>query len=62
MGVPEGGFYRELVNTDAEAYGGGNVGNAGGLEAEAVAEHGRPYSLNLTLPPLGGLVLRREKD
>jgi len=59
IGVPEPGFYQELINTDASPYGGSNVGNAGGLTADPIAAHGRPYSLNLTLPPLGGLVLRR---
>ena len=62
VGVPEPGFYPELVNTDAEAYGGGNVGNAGGLEAEAVPRHGHPCSLSLTLPPLGALILARRTD
>ncbi|HUF47391.1 MAG TPA: 1,4-alpha-glucan branching protein GlgB [Vicinamibacterales bacterium] len=60
IGVPAPGFYREVVNSDAEPYGGGNIGNAGGLEAEAVAHHGQPYSLNLTLPPLGGLILKKQ--
>jgi 1,4-alpha-glucan branching enzyme len=59
IGVPEPGFYQELINTDASPYGGSNVGNAGGLTADPIAAHGHPYSLNLTLPPLGGLVLRR---
>jgi 1,4-alpha-glucan branching enzyme len=58
VGVPAAGFYRELVNSDASVYGGSNVGNAGGLEAEPIAQHGRPYSLNLTLPPLAGLVFK----
>ena len=60
VGVPEPGFFRELINTDAEPYGGGNVGNAGGLATEDVPQHGHPYSLNLTLPPLAGLVLKRD--
>jgi 1,4-alpha-glucan branching enzyme len=54
------GFYREILNSDAEAYGGSNAGNAGGLETEAVAAHGHAHSLNLTLPPLGALILKRE--
>ena len=58
MGVPRAGHYRELVNTDAEFYGGGNVGNAGALETEAVAAQGLPQSLVLTLPPLAGLILK----
>jgi 1,4-alpha-glucan branching enzyme len=57
VGVPKGGAWRELLNSDAECYGGSNVGNAGQLNAEDVSWHGRPASLRLTLPPLGVLVL-----
>jgi 1,4-alpha-glucan branching enzyme len=59
VGVPQLGYYQELLNSDAAAYGGSNVGNAGGLHAEPVAAHGHPASLNLTVPPLGGLILKR---
>ena len=58
VGVPEPGFYRELINSDAAWYGGSNLGLGGGIWAEAVPWHGRPYSLRLTLPPLGMLVLK----
>jgi 1,4-alpha-glucan branching enzyme len=58
VGVPEPGFYRELLNSDAGYYGGGDVGNSGGVAAEPIPAHGRPYSISLTLPPLGGLVLK----
>jgi 1,4-alpha-glucan branching enzyme len=58
MGVPRAGRYRELVNTDAEVYGGSNAGNAGALETEAIAAQGLPQSLVLTLPPLAGLILK----
>jgi len=57
VGVPHGGMWREALNTDAAAYGGGNVGNAGGVMAEAIPWHGRPYSVLLTVPPLGALIL-----
>jgi 1,4-alpha-glucan branching enzyme len=60
IGVPGGGWYRELLNTDAEAYGGTNVGNAGGALAEAIPQHGHAHSLRLTLPPLAALVLKPE--
>ena len=60
IGVPRGGFYRELLNTDAEAYGGTNAANAGGVLAEAVPCHGHAHSLRLTVPPLAALVLRPE--
>jgi len=58
VGVPQGGFWQELLNSDAREYGGSGLGNAGGLAAEAVPHHGRPFSLNLTLPPLAVVFLR----
>jgi 1,4-alpha-glucan branching enzyme len=58
VGVPRGGYYREQINTDAAVYGGGNVGNAGNVLAEAIPAHGHAQSLVLTLPPLATLVLR----
>jgi 1,4-alpha-glucan branching enzyme len=58
IGVPEAGYYAEVLNSDASAYGGSNVGNQGGLSTEAVEAHGRPQSLNLTLPPLGAIYLK----
>ncbi len=60
MGVPAPGFYREVVNSDAAVYGGTNVGNAGGVEADAIPWMGRDHSVLLTLPPLGALYLRTE--
>ncbi len=58
VGVPKAGFYTEILNTDAGHYGGGNVGNAGGVYSEPTASHGQPQSLSLTIPPLGMLVLK----
>lgn len=58
VGVPSPGPYREILNTDDAQFGGSNLGNAGVFEADAVAWHGRPYSLELTLPPLAVLVLK----
>ncbi|HUZ74238.1 MAG TPA: 1,4-alpha-glucan branching protein GlgB [Stellaceae bacterium] len=60
IGVPRQGFYRERINTDAQDYGGSGVGNLGGVAAEEIACHGRPWSLTLTLPPLATLVLTPE--
>ncbi|HEX5216874.1 MAG TPA: 1,4-alpha-glucan branching enzyme, partial [Vicinamibacterales bacterium] len=60
IGVPEPGFYRELLNTDAGAYGGSNVGNEGGMPSEEIASHGHKHSIRLSLPPLGALILRCE--
>jgi 1,4-alpha-glucan branching enzyme len=58
IGVPEAGWYRELLNSDATGYGGGNVGNAGGLATEPVPAHGFDQSLNLVVPPLGFVLLK----
>jgi len=62
VGVPEGGYWRELLNSDAHEYGGTGMGNLGGVNAEEEAAHGRPYSLKLTLPPLGALFLKAAHD
>jgi 1,4-alpha-glucan branching enzyme len=60
VGVPLPGRWRERFNSDAEVYGGGNIGNGGLVEAEEMQHHGRPYSVTITLPPLATLVLERE--
>jgi 1,4-alpha-glucan branching enzyme len=57
VGVPAMGRWREALNTDATLYGGTNLGNAGAVEAEAVASHGLPASLSLLLPPLATIIL-----
>lgn len=57
IGVPCGGSWREVLNTDAAIYGGSNVGNGGGIDAETEPWHGRHHSVELTLPPLAALVL-----
>lgn len=58
IGVSAPGRYRELLNSDAAAYGGGSVGNLGGVEAEPVPWHGHSYSVCLTLPPLAVVFLK----
>lgn len=60
VGVPREGFWKELLNSDAPLYGGSGQGNYGGLEATPLPIHGQSFSLNMTLPPLGVLVFRRE--
>ncbi|MDY6918350.1 MAG: 1,4-alpha-glucan branching protein GlgB [Chloroflexota bacterium] len=60
VGVPHGGFWSEVLNSDAREYEGAGYGNLGGAKAAPVPGHGRPYSLNLTLPPLGIVFLRSE--
>ncbi len=57
IGVPTGGFWLEVLNTDAERYGGSNMGNLGGVTAHPVQMHGEAQSLELTLPPLATLFL-----
>jgi len=57
-GVPRGGFWREILNTDALDYKGSGQGNAGGMNADQIPWHGRPFSLNLTLPPLAVVFLK----
>ena len=61
LGVPESGFYREIINTDGETYGGSNVGNLGGAQTEDVSWMGREHSILIQLPPLATLAFRLEK-
>jgi 1,4-alpha-glucan branching enzyme len=58
VGVPEGGQWLELFNSDSEIYGGSGVGNSGAVMADEISSHGQPASLNLKLPPLGMVILR----
>jgi 1,4-alpha-glucan branching enzyme len=60
IGVPRGGFWREILNSDGLEHGGAGYGNLGGVEAAPLGFHGRPFSLNLTLPPLGIVFLKSE--
>jgi len=60
VGVPSGGFWREILNSDGKEYGGSGWGNMGGKQAEEQTVHGRPYSLTLTLPPLAAIFLKAE--
>lgn len=58
IGVPRGGFYKEILNSDSKYYWGSNLGNSGGVWAEKISAHERPFSLNLILPPLSVLILK----
>ncbi|MEC4674449.1 MAG: 1,4-alpha-glucan branching protein GlgB [Nitrospirota bacterium] len=58
VGVPSLGKYKELINSDAEVYGGSNVGNQGATIAEDVPWHGQPHSMVITLPPLSALFFK----
>ncbi|MDX2494347.1 MAG: 1,4-alpha-glucan branching protein GlgB [Desulfuromusa sp.] len=62
VGLPHSGRYREILNSDAQIYGGSDVGNAGGIIAEDVAWLGRPASALVTLPPLAIVILQPEKS
>jgi 1,4-alpha-glucan branching enzyme len=62
IGVPHPGFYREAINSDAGIYGGSNMGNAGGMFADEISSHARPYSLCLTLPPLSTVIFERRGE
>jgi 1,4-alpha-glucan branching enzyme len=59
IGLPFPGHWREALNSDAECYGGSNIGNGGGVLAESVPWDGQPYSAEITVPPLATLVLVR---
>ena len=58
LGVPETGHWEERLNTDSSRYGGSNVGNSGGVDADHHGAHGFPASVSLTLPPLATLILQ----
>ncbi|RPJ42821.1 MAG: 1,4-alpha-glucan branching protein GlgB, partial [Deltaproteobacteria bacterium] len=60
LGVPASGFWKEILNSDFGIYGGSGQGNLGGCEAEPISCHGRPYSLNLTLPPLSAVFFKKD--
>ena len=60
VGVPQGGYWREIANSDATLYGGSGIGNLGGIESAPVAAHGRFHSLAITLPPLAVLMFKCE--
>ncbi len=57
IGVPDAGFWEEILNSDASEYGGSGLGNLGGVRASHEPFHGRPFSLQLMLPPLGAVYL-----
>jgi 1,4-alpha-glucan branching enzyme len=59
IGVSHGGRWDEILNSDADCYGGSGVGNCGGTDAAAIPWHGRPCVLNVTLPPLGVVMFKR---
>jgi 1,4-alpha-glucan branching enzyme len=62
IGVPEKGFWRERLNTDAKQYGGSGRGNFGGVETVPIPAHGRRYSLTIDLPPLAAVYFQLERE
>ena len=61
IGVPRPGRWREILNSDAAIYGGSGQGNMGGVETAPIPLHGRQWSVNLTIPPLGAVFLMNEE-
>jgi 1,4-alpha-glucan branching enzyme len=61
VGAPAGGFWSEILNSDAPVYGGSGQGNMGGVEAAPFPLHGLSFSLNLTLPPLGIVFMKPQE-
>ncbi|MBT3604836.1 MAG: 1,4-alpha-glucan branching enzyme, partial [Candidatus Latescibacteria bacterium] len=59
IGVPLAGHYNEILNSDAEIYGGSNKGNLGGVSADNIASHGHKHSIEVTIPPLASVVFKR---
>ncbi len=62
VGAPRGGFWREVLNSDATHYRGSGQGNFGGIEAVPIGLHGRPYSLTVTLPPLAAVFFKSDGE
>jgi 1,4-alpha-glucan branching enzyme len=60
LGLPEAGKWREILNSDAAVYGGGNRGNLGGVSTEKTPWQGQPQSALVTLPPLSAVYLQRD--
>jgi 1,4-alpha-glucan branching enzyme len=61
VGVPGSGHWREILNSDAELYGGSGQGNLGGVDAAPLPAHGRMHSISLTLPPLSVVLFKAAK-
>ena len=62
VGVPRGGYWQEVMNSDAREYGGSGQGNLGGLEASPIPLHGRNHSLTLNLPPLSVVFFKSSEE
>jgi 1,4-alpha-glucan branching enzyme len=62
IGVPEPGYYAEILNSDSRLFGGSDVGNRGGVQSEPIPAHGFDHSVGLMVPPLGCLFLKRQHE
>jgi 1,4-alpha-glucan branching enzyme len=62
IGLPVAGRYAEIFNSDSAHYGGSNLGNGGGVQAETLPWMGLPFSAAITLPPLAGIILTPERS
>jgi len=62
IGVPQAGYWKEMLNSDAEAYGGSGIGNHGGVHSDAHWHHGRPHSISVVLPPLSIVMLKMTRE
>jgi 1,4-alpha-glucan branching enzyme len=61
VGAPDGGYWKEIMNSDATLYGGSGQGNMGGVEASPLPMHGRQWSLSVAAPPLGVTIFKAER-
>jgi len=61
VGVTKRGFWKEILNSDSECYFGSNMGNLGGVNTYDYSTHAKPYTLEITLPPLGAVFLKYKK-
>ncbi|MHC4406677.1 MAG: alpha amylase C-terminal domain-containing protein [Planctomycetota bacterium] len=61
IGVPAAGWYEEIFNSDSKYYGGTNIGNYEGAEAQEPSLHGRPYRITIAFPPLGVAVFKPKR-
>jgi 1,4-alpha-glucan branching enzyme len=61
IGVPFAGHWREILNSDADIYGGSGAGNLGGVTAAPEPMHGRPFSVTVTIPPLAAILFKYER-
>ena len=62
VGVPSAGYYREILNSDSAYYEGSDSGNSGGLRAEPIPWHGRPWSIKMRVPPLAAIYFKPQRD